>query len=93
MQRIYSSTTSTSTGSHTWGLVLWTVVNVFLIWPWYLLRVQFDAGEHHPDLVLGLLVLTLWGWSQLISALLKRFRETRLLHRGNDERPNRHRLP
>jgi len=86
MQRKYHSTTSTKSGLPDWRLPLWTIVNIFLIWPWYLLRVAFDSGEHHPDLVFGLSVLTLWTWWQLISALLERFRDMGPSHRRDDER-------
>jgi hypothetical protein len=55
-------------------LVVLTVLNAFLYWPWHWLRVSFDAGDHHPTLVLGMMLLTFWMWSELAKALINRFK-------------------
>jgi hypothetical protein len=55
-------------------LIVLTIINVLLYWPWHLLRVAFDAGDHHPNLALGLLLLTLWMWFELCTAILGRFK-------------------
>jgi len=36
--------------------------------------VAFDAGEHHPQLVLFMLFLTLWAWDQLLVTVLNRIK-------------------
>jgi hypothetical protein len=48
------------------------LLNGLLYWPWQWLMVSFDAGNHHPELVLVLLFLTLWVWWQLIVAVFDR---------------------
>jgi hypothetical protein len=53
-------------------IVYLTLLNGLLYWPWQWLRVSFDAGNHHPELVLVLLFLTLWVWWQLIVAVFDR---------------------
>jgi hypothetical protein len=55
-------------------LVVLTILNALLYWPWHLLRVAFDAGDHHPTLALGLLLLTLWLWFELCTTILMRFK-------------------
>jgi hypothetical protein len=54
-------------------LVLLTFLNALSYWPWHWLRVAFDAGDHHPNLAFGLLLLTLWLWYQLVMAVVDRF--------------------
>jgi hypothetical protein len=54
-------------------LVMLTVLNALLYWPWHWLRVSFDAGDHHPMLVLGMMILTFWMWSELAKAVINRF--------------------
>jgi hypothetical protein len=49
-----------------------TLLNASLYWPWHWLRVAYDAGNHHPHLVLALLALTVWTWWQLIAAIARR---------------------
>jgi hypothetical protein len=53
-------------------LIVLTLINALLYWPWHWLRLAFDAGDHHPDLVLGLLLLTLWMWFELGKAVIAR---------------------
>lgn len=55
-------------------LVILTLLNALVFWPWIWLRNAFDAGDHHPNLVFGLLVLTLFLWFQLAKAVTDRFR-------------------
>jgi hypothetical protein len=55
-------------------LVVLTTLNVLLYLPWHFLRLAFDAGDHHPNLALGLLILTLWMWFELYTAILSRFK-------------------
>jgi hypothetical protein len=55
-------------------LVLLTLVNALLYWPWHWLRTAFNAGDHHPNLVLGLLLLTLYLWFELAKAVSDRFK-------------------
>lgn len=55
-------------------LIALTLVNALLYWPWHWLRVEFDAGDHHPTIVLGMLLLTLWLWSELVKAVIDRFK-------------------
>jgi hypothetical protein len=55
-------------------IVVLTLVNGLLYWPWRWLRVAFDAGDHHPQLVLLMLLLTLWAWAQLLVAVLNRIK-------------------
>lgn len=52
-----------------------TLLNACLWWPWHLLRVTYDAGDHHPGLVLGMLALTVWTWAQLMTAVINRAKE------------------
>jgi hypothetical protein len=54
-------------------LILLTLINALLYWPWHWLRLAFDAGDHHPNLVLGLSLLTLWMWLELGKAVTARF--------------------
>jgi hypothetical protein len=54
-------------------LALLTFINALLYWPWHWLRVAFDAGDHHPNLVFGLLLVTLWMWLELLKAVTGRF--------------------
>jgi hypothetical protein len=54
--------------------IVLTILNVLLYLPWHFLRVAFDAGDHHPNLALGLLVLTLWMWFELCTAIVSRFK-------------------
>jgi hypothetical protein len=49
-----------------------TLLNALLYWPWHWLRVAYDAGNHHPQLVLMMLALTLAAWWQLLAAILNR---------------------
>lgn len=49
-----------------------TLFNALLYWPWRWLRSAYDAGIHHPDLVLIMMAITLWGWWQLLTAVTKR---------------------
>jgi hypothetical protein len=55
-------------------LVVLTLINALLYWPWHWLRLAFDAGDHHPDLVFCLLVFTLWMWFELWKAAMTRFK-------------------
>jgi hypothetical protein len=55
-------------------LLVLTILNALLYWPWRLLRQAFDAGNHHPNLVLGLLLVTLWMWIELCKAVTARFK-------------------
>lgn len=63
-------------GERRWSLdsrlVTLTVLNALLYWPWHLLRIAFDAGDHHPTIVLGMIILTLWMWLELAKALIVR---------------------
>jgi hypothetical protein len=56
-------------------IVVLTVLNSVLFWPWHWLRVEYDAGNHHQELVLALLALSVWSWWQLIATILERFKE------------------
>jgi hypothetical protein len=47
-----------------------TLLNALLYWPWHWLRVAFDAGDHHPQLVLMMMALTLGAWWQLLAAVI-----------------------
>jgi hypothetical protein len=58
-------------------IVALTLLNGLLYWPWRWLRVAFDAGDHHPQLVLLMLFLTLWAWGQLLVAVLNRIKSRR----------------
>ncbi len=49
-----------------------TLLNAFLFWPWHWLKAAYDAGERHPQLVLGMMALTSWTWWQLLTAIVKR---------------------
>jgi hypothetical protein len=49
-----------------------TLLNALLYWPWHWLRVSYDAGNHHPQLVLIMMALTLWAWWQLLVAIFNR---------------------
>jgi hypothetical protein len=53
-------------------IVLLTLLNGFLYWPWHWLRVAFDAGDRHPQLVLTMLVVTFAAWGLLLAAVLHR---------------------
>ena len=53
-------------------IVALTLFNALLYWPWRWLRSAYDAGIHHPDLVLVMVALTLWGWWQLLLAVMRR---------------------
>jgi hypothetical protein len=53
-------------------VVALTLFNVLLYWPWRWLRSAYDAGIHHPDLVLVMMGITLWGWWQLLVAVMRR---------------------
>jgi hypothetical protein len=53
-------------------IVVLTLLNGFLYWPWHWLRVAFDTGDRHPQLVLTMLVLTFVAWWQLLAAILHR---------------------
>ena len=53
-------------------IVALTLFNALLYWPWRWLRSAYDAGVHHPDLVLVMMVVTLWGWWQLLTAFTRR---------------------
>jgi hypothetical protein len=55
-------------------LVTLTFLNALIYWPWHWLRVAFDAGNHHPTIVLGMLLLTLWLWFALAKAVIDRFK-------------------
>jgi hypothetical protein len=50
-----------------------TLLNALLYWPWRWLRVAYDAGDHHPQLVLVMTTLTLWAWWHLLAAVIHRF--------------------
>jgi hypothetical protein len=49
-----------------------TLLNAFLYWPWHWLRASYDAGNHHPQLVLMVAALTVSAWWQLLAAILNR---------------------
>jgi hypothetical protein len=53
-------------------IVVLSLLNGFLYWPWHWLRIAFDAGDRHPQLVLILLALTIGAWWQLLGAILHR---------------------
>jgi hypothetical protein len=53
-------------------IVLLTLFNALLYWPWRWLRSDYDAGIRHPDLVLIMMAITLWGWWQLLLAVTNR---------------------
>jgi hypothetical protein len=53
-------------------VVALTLFNVLLYWPWRSLRSAYAAGIHHPDLVLVMMGFTLWGWWQLLVAVMRR---------------------
>jgi hypothetical protein len=55
-------------------LITLTLLNALVFWPWIWLRNAFDAGDHHPNLVFGLLLLTLYLWIQLARAVTDRFK-------------------
>jgi hypothetical protein len=55
-------------------IVVLTLLNALLYWPWHWLRVAFDAGEQHPQLVLLMPFLTLWAWGQLLVVVLNRIK-------------------
>lgn len=55
-------------------IVVLTLLNALFYWPWRWLRLAFDAGEHHPQLVLFMVFLTLWAWGQLLVAVLNRIK-------------------
>jgi len=55
-------------------LVTLTLLNALIYWPWHWLRVAYDAGNHHPTIVLGMLLLTLWLWFELVKAVIDRFK-------------------
>jgi len=50
-----------------------TLLNALLYWPWHWLKVAYDAGDHHPQLVLMMTTLTLWAWWQLLAAVINQF--------------------
>jgi hypothetical protein len=68
-------------------LVRLTLLNALLYWPWHWLKVDYDGGIHHPLLVLGMLVLTVWTWSQLLAAVVSRFTNTTQRGRGSGGHP------
>jgi hypothetical protein len=49
-----------------------TLLNALLYWPWHWLRVAYDTGDRHPQLVLMMMALTLWAWWQLAAAIINR---------------------
>jgi hypothetical protein len=55
-------------------LIVLTVLNAFVFWPWIWLRNAFNAGDHHPSLVFCLLLLTLYLWTELARAVTHRFK-------------------
>jgi hypothetical protein len=63
-------------------LVALTFVNALLYWPWRWLRIAFDDGDHHPVLVLGMMLLTLWLWAALVEAVLDRFKGVKRSSQG-----------
>jgi hypothetical protein len=46
-------------------MVALTLFNAPPYWPWHWLRNAFERGIHHPNLVLVMIIVTLWGWWQL----------------------------
>jgi len=68
-------------------LVRLTLLNALLYWPWHWLKVDYDGGIHHPLLVLGMLVLTVWTWSQLLATVVSRFTDTNQQARGGGCHP------
>ena len=58
-------------------ILVLTLLNALLYWPWRWLRLASDAGEHHPQLVLLMVLLTLWAWGQLLVAVLNRIKGPR----------------
>ena len=63
-------------------LVALTFANALLYWPWHWLRIAFDAGDRHPMLVLGMMLLTLWLWAALVEAVLDRFKGVKRRSQG-----------
>jgi hypothetical protein len=63
-------------------LLTLTLLNALLYWPWHWLRVAFDAGNHYPLIVLGMMLLTLWLWSELVKAVVDRFKGVKRNSRG-----------
>jgi hypothetical protein len=59
-------------------IVVLTLLNGLLHWPWRWLRVAFNAGEHHPQLVLLMRFLKLWAWGPLLVAVLNRIKSQQL---------------
>jgi hypothetical protein len=55
-------------------LLVLTILNGLLYWPWRWLRLALDAGDHHPDWVFGLFLLTGWMWFELWKAAVARFK-------------------
>jgi hypothetical protein len=58
-----------------WRLLGLTLLNALLYWPWRWLRVAYDSGDHHPSLVLAMVVLTLWLWFQLLTSVIGRLKD------------------
>lgn len=54
-----------------------TLFNALLYLPWRSLRSAYDDGIHHPDLVLIMMAVTLWGWWQLLTAVISRINDGR----------------
>jgi hypothetical protein len=67
-------------------LLVFTILNGLIFWPWRWLRVAYDAGDHHPQLVLGMVILTLWTWTQLVSAIIRLFKDTTRSSRSEGQR-------
>jgi hypothetical protein len=55
-------------------IVVLTFLNGLLYWPLRWPRVAFDAGDHHPQLILIMLFLTVWAWGQLLVAILNQIK-------------------
>jgi hypothetical protein len=69
-------------------IVVITLLNALLYWPWHLLRMAFDNGYYYPKMVFGMAILTLWMWFELGKAFVVRFsdlsRHTRNSEPGRD---------
>jgi hypothetical protein len=65
-------------------IVVMTLLNALLCWPWHSLRVAFDSGYHYPKIVFGMTIVTLWVWYELGKALIVRFSDLSRHTRSND---------
>jgi hypothetical protein len=55
-------------------LITLSNLNFRLFVAWYRLRISHEAGDDYPLITLGLTVLTVWTWSQLLLVIFGRFK-------------------